>query len=97
MAQLHSRAGLSLPADHRGALQAPLEPFALGGGLCAVLRYRGPYASMRAAYRWFYGQWLVQSGHAAANLPVTLEGLGAALGCPAGCERCASAGSTALR
>lgn len=69
-AQLHSRAGLSLPADHRGALQVPLEPFALGGGLCAVLRYRGPYASMRAAYRWFYGQWLVQSGHAAANLPV---------------------------
>ncbi|WP_294769548.1 AraC family transcriptional regulator [uncultured Rhodoferax sp.] len=69
-AQLHSRAGLSLPPGHSGDLAAPLEPFTLGGGLCAVLHYRGPYASMRAAYQWLYGQWLIQSGHEAADLPV---------------------------
>lgn len=69
-AQLHSRAGLSLPQDHHAAVAAPLEPFTLGGGPCAVLRHQGPYATMRAAYQWLYGQWLVQSGHEAANLPV---------------------------
>lgn len=69
-AQLHSRAGLSLPLGYGGAVAPPLEPFTLGGGLCAVLRCQGPYASMRAAYQWLYGQWLVQSGYAAADLPV---------------------------
>ena len=48
----------------------PLEAFSLGGGVCAVLRHQGPYASMRAAYQWLFGTWLVQSGHEAANLPV---------------------------
>jgi AraC family transcriptional regulator len=69
--QLHSRAGLSLPSG--GVPQPPLEPFTLGGGRCAVLRHQGPYASMRAAYQWLYGQWLVQSGHEAANSPVFEE------------------------
>jgi AraC family transcriptional regulator len=68
--QLQSRVGLSLPPEHTGPPPTPLEPFTLGGGLCAVLRHRGPYATMRAAYQWFYGQWLVQSGYEAADLPV---------------------------
>ncbi|MEO8122367.1 MAG: AraC family transcriptional regulator [Rhodoferax sp.] len=70
-AQLQSRAGLSLPAG--GVPQPPLEPFTLGGGLCAVLRHQGPYATMRAAYQWLYGQWLVQSGFEAADSPVFEE------------------------
>jgi AraC family transcriptional regulator len=69
--QLHSRAGLSLPPG--GVPQPPLESFTLGGGRCAVLRHQGPYATMRAAYQWLYGQWLVQSGHEAANRPVFEE------------------------
>ena len=68
--QLRSRAGLSLPPGHRGPVLPPLEAFSLGGGVCAVLRHQGPYASMRAAYQWLFGTWLVQSGHEAANLPV---------------------------
>lgn len=69
--QLHSRAGLSLYA---GALpQLPLEPFTLGGCMCAVLRHRGPYATMRAAYQWLYGQWLVQSGYETGDQPVFEE------------------------
>jgi AraC family transcriptional regulator len=68
--QLQSRAGLSLPSDFTGPVPPPLEPFTLGGGLCAVLRHQGPYATMRAAYQWLFGQWLVQSGHEAADLPV---------------------------
>lgn len=69
-AQLHSCAGLSLPPGYVGELATPLEPLTLGGSLCAVMRYRGPYASIRVAYRWLYGQWLVQAGHEAADLPV---------------------------
>jgi len=72
-AQLQSRAGLSLPADMAATAAAPLELFSLGGGRCAVLRHQGPYASMRSAYQWLYGQWLIASGHAAADLPVFEE------------------------
>lgn len=69
--QLCSRAGLSLPPGI--SAQPPLMSFALGGGVCAVLRHPGPYATMRAAYQWLYGQWLVQSGYEAADLPVFEE------------------------
>ena len=71
-AQLQCRAGLSL-APASATPQPPLEPFTLGGCTCAVLRHRGPYATMRAAYQWLYGQWLIQSGHAAADAPVFEE------------------------
>ena len=71
--QLQSRAGLSLPQGHSAPVQPPLESFTLGGGLCAVLRHQGPYSTMRAAYQWLFGQWLVQSGHEAADLPVFEE------------------------
>ncbi len=67
-AQLHPRAGLSLPATYTP--QPPLAPFILGGSMRAVLRHQGPYATMRSAYQWLYGQWLVQSGFEADNCPV---------------------------
>lgn len=67
--QLQSRAGLSLSPDGV-ASQPPLAPFALGGCWCAVLRHQGPYATMRSAYQWLYGHWLVQSGYEAADSPV---------------------------
>ena len=70
-AQLHSRAGLSLAPG--AAAKAPLVTFTLGGGPCAVLRFRGPYATMRAAYHWLYGSWLMNSGYAPADLPVFEE------------------------
>ncbi|MEP6823943.1 MAG: AraC family transcriptional regulator, partial [Ramlibacter sp.] len=69
--QLRSRAGLSLPPG--AMVLPPLETFTLGGGPCAVLRHRGPYATMRAAYQWLYGRWLVESGQRAADLPVFEE------------------------
>ena len=43
------------------------------GGPCAVLRFRGPYATMRSAYQWLYGEWLVQSGAEPADAPVFEE------------------------
>lgn len=68
---LRSRAGLSLLPGI--SAMPPLIPFELGGGLCAVLRYRGPYASMHAAYRWLYGRWLLDSAHQVADAPVFEE------------------------
>lgn len=70
-AQLRSRAGLSVPPGVEP--RPPLVPFRLGGGPCAVLRHRGPYATMRAAYQWLYGHWLVRSGREPADAPVFEE------------------------
>ncbi len=42
-------------------------------GEYAVLRHKGPYADMKAAYDWFYGQWLPQSGREPANAPPVEE------------------------
>ncbi|MCW7538239.1 AraC family transcriptional regulator [Aquabacterium sp. A7-Y] len=51
----------------------PLADTVIRGGVYAVLRYRGPYASMHGAYRWLYGEWLVRSGYEAADAPVVEE------------------------
>ncbi len=42
-------------------------------GAGAVLTHTGPYASMRAAYRWLFGQWLPNSGFEPSNGPVVEE------------------------
>jgi AraC family transcriptional regulator len=65
---LRSMAGLQV-AD-AAAWQPPLQAWRLPAGRCAVLRYRGPYASMHAAYRWLFGQWLPQSGQQPADHPL---------------------------
>lgn len=52
------------------AWQAPLQTWPLPAGRCAVLRYQGPYASMHAAYRWLFGQWLPNSGCEPGDHPV---------------------------
>jgi AraC family transcriptional regulator len=50
--------------------QAPLQAWEIPAGRAAVMRYRGPYASMHAAYRWLFGQWLPSSGEAPGEHPV---------------------------
>jgi len=54
-------------------LSEPLEEEELAAGSYAVLTYKGPYSDMLAAYNWFYGEWLLQSGKEAANTPVFEE------------------------
>jgi len=51
-------------------LTPPLEETVLRGGLYARLRYRGPYADMKSAYRWLLGVWLPQSGHEPDEHPI---------------------------
>lgn len=52
------------------ALAPPLEEAVVRGGLYARLRYRGPYADMKGAYRWLLGVWLPHSGHEPDDAPV---------------------------
>ncbi len=35
-----------------------------------MLRHKGPYSDMKAAYDWLFGEWLVQSGREVADAPV---------------------------
>lgn len=59
--------------DGRLSVEPPVVHVDILGGPYAVLRHIGPYASMRAAYQWFYGDWLVQSGKEPADAPVLEE------------------------
>ncbi|TKC89781.1 GyrI-like domain-containing protein [Trinickia terrae] len=68
---LRSKAGAVLAAPI--GVTAPLSLTEIAGGQYAVLRHRGPYADMAAAYQWLYGEWLPQSGREAADAPVFEE------------------------
>jgi AraC family transcriptional regulator len=49
---------------------APMQALRLPAMRCAVLRHRGPYADMRLAYMWLYGQWLPNAEVEVADVPV---------------------------
>lgn len=68
-ADLQSAAGIMVP-DASFPIETPLQRVELRGGEYAVLRHKGPYSDMKAAYDWLYGEWLVQSGREAADAPV---------------------------
>lgn len=50
-------------------IEPPLEKYEIASGECAVLRHRGPYAELGAAYDWLFGVWLPGSGREAADRP----------------------------
>ena len=50
-------------------VEPPVKYAEVRGGAYAVLRYKGPYANMKAAYQWLYGTWLPNSGREAADAP----------------------------
>jgi len=67
-ADLRSLAGITV-TNAPAALAPPFQMTKLRGGEYAVLRHRGPYAELAAAYQWLYGTWLPQSGREAADAP----------------------------
>jgi AraC family transcriptional regulator len=67
-AKLRSRACVPIPQPIDCGTS--LEETLLRGGLYARLRYKGPYADMKGAYRWLMGVWLPNSGHEAADAPI---------------------------
>ncbi len=68
-ADLQSAAGILIP-EGDFPVEAPLERASLRGGDYAVLRYKGPYSDMKAAYDWLFGEWLPASGREPADAPV---------------------------
>lgn len=73
--ELRSKAGVLLPHPVQASVTVspPVSVAHVKGGEYAVLRHKGPYSDMRAAYEWLYGTWLVQSGREAADAPVFEE------------------------
>ena len=67
------RALAGIVVDRALPLEAPLERAEIKCGRYAVLRHKGPYADMKAAYRWLFGEWLTSSGEEAADAPVFEE------------------------
>lgn len=67
-AELRAWAGVIVADDFPVA--DPLQVVTIAGGPHAVLRHRGPYADMKAAYDWLFGDWLVGSGREAADAPI---------------------------
>jgi AraC family transcriptional regulator len=70
-AKLRSRAGIVV--DTATPVEAPLSIARIEGGPYAVLRHKGPYTDMNAAYRWLSGEWLTGSGREAGDAPVFEE------------------------
>lgn len=68
---LRSRACFSVSKSC--ALDAPLERITIAGGEYAVLLHQGSYAALPAAYQWFFGVWLLQSGRELRDVPVFEE------------------------
>jgi len=69
--RLRAQAGIVI--EDGFAMAPPLQPVTVRGGAYAVLRHKGPYADMRAAYDWLFGEWLVRAGHDADDAPVFEE------------------------
>jgi AraC family transcriptional regulator len=70
-AELRSAAGII--ADESVSIEPPVKRTEISAGPYAVLRHKGPYADMKAAYTWLYGEWLSKSGREAADAPVFEE------------------------
>jgi AraC family transcriptional regulator len=66
--RLRSKACVAI--DGAVDVAAPVVQVDILGGPYAVLRHAGPYASMKAAYQWLYGDWLLRSGKEGADAPV---------------------------
>jgi len=66
-ADLTSHAGLVV--DAAAVLPDGLQEMRLPGGKMAVLRFKGPYSGLKAAYDYLYGVWLPGSGEEAADSP----------------------------
>jgi AraC family transcriptional regulator len=66
-AKLRSRAGAVTQREF--PVEAPAEWTDIAGGDYAVLRHKGPYSDMKAAYEWLYGQWLPRSGREPGKEP----------------------------
>ena len=70
---LFSEAGALLAGKPGVTVEDPVQETIVAPGRYACLRYKGPYADMKAAYLWLFGKWLPQSGEEVRDGPVFEE------------------------
>ncbi len=63
------RAHAGLVITDQDPVPQTMEEVVLPAGPCAVLNYKGPYAAIKVAYDYLYGDWLPKSGKEPADLP----------------------------
>ena len=68
---LRAKAGVIVEGDF--PVEPPSERTEITQGVFAVLKHKGPYSDMKAAYDWLFGDWLRQSGGQPADAPVFEE------------------------
>jgi AraC family transcriptional regulator len=68
---LRAKAGVAIEGDF--PVETPLDRAEILEGTYAVLKHKGPYSDMKAAYDWLFGDWLAQSGREPADAPVFEE------------------------
>lgn len=66
-AELRSHAGVIV--SDAAEVPTGLEVVEAAGGKMAVMHYKGPYAGLKAAYDYLYGEWLPQSGEEPRDAP----------------------------
>ena len=66
--KLRSMACISV-ADNSSDTGTELEAMDIPAGKTASIVFKGSYAETHKAYSWFFGSWLPQSGHEAADFP----------------------------
>ncbi|WP_166416863.1 AraC family transcriptional regulator [Cochlodiniinecator piscidefendens] len=66
-ADLRSHAGLQISAA--AAMPEGLEEVQLPAGKHAVLLFKGPYAGLRSAYDYMFGEWVPKAAHELAHSP----------------------------
>jgi AraC family transcriptional regulator len=64
---LRSHAGVVV--NDSFAFEEPFEEVSLAPGKYATLHFKGPYAGLKAAYMYLYGEWLPKSGQEALDQP----------------------------
>jgi AraC family transcriptional regulator len=64
---LRSRACFTVSKPFK--IEAPFERITLAGGEYATLLHKGSYDGLAAAYQWFFGTWLLQSGRELRDAP----------------------------
>lgn len=70
---LFSKAGALIANSDAVEVERPVMRTTVASGRYACLRYKGPYADMKAAYLWLFGKWLPQSGEEVRDGPVFEE------------------------
>lgn len=67
--ELRSKACATIPADVELTGDDAPDKMTIPAGRYATVLFKGSYAELEKPYNWFFGEWLPNSGHEAADFP----------------------------